>query len=147
MGGGMLLNSLIIVIIIGIIMSIYKKGKVPNKGTTQTKPFSFNRGNLLDIYTKLKETSIPNDSSFTQTDAPITDLDNWVDNDKEAKGNDTSATNIPNQMAMKIAEVEKTNLGSPFNDLEDNKKLVNAVIWSEILGKPRSKKPYYAKDK
>jgi hypothetical protein len=147
MGGGMFLNSLIIVIIIGIIMSLYKKGKIPNKTTTQSKPFSFNRGNLQDIYTKLKEMSIPDDSSFTQTDAPLTDLDNWENNDKEANENDTSTTNIPNQMAIKKAEVEKTFLGSSFNDLEDNKKLVNAVIWSEILGEPRSKKPYCAKHK
>ena len=68
MEGGRLLNSLIIAIILGIIMSIYKKSKMTNKGTTQTKPFSINRGNLQEIYMKLKETANPNGSSLAQTD-------------------------------------------------------------------------------
>jgi uncharacterized membrane protein YraQ (UPF0718 family) len=145
--GGRLLNSLIIAIILGIIMSIYKKSKMTNKETTQSKPFSINRGNLQDIYMKLKETANPNGSSFTQSEPTITNKDNWESVDIAVQAKDTSPKNNLNQNSIKNAEAEKTITGNSFNDIEDNQKLVNAVIWSEILGEPRSKKPYYAKDK
>jgi hypothetical protein len=96
---------------------------------------------------KLKETANPNGSSFTQAEPTIAKKDNWESTENAAQAKDTTLINTLNQNSIKNAEAEKTNSGNYFIDPEDNKKLVNAVIWSEILGEPRSKKPYYAKDK
>lgn len=141
------MNSLAIAVIIGIITSIYRKNMKAKKRTTEAKPFSTNLGNLQDIYSKLKETAIPNDPSFMQIEPAQSEQVKWESADQEIQINDVSPINISNKKATIAVEVEKTNHDGLFNGPEDNKKLVDAVIWSEILGKPRAKRPYYAKNR
>jgi hypothetical protein len=144
--GGLPLNSFAIFIIIGILISIFKKNNAIKKGsTTEAKPFSLNRGYFQNMYEKMKETNTFQDANSIQQEPTLLEQVNMEYSEKLAQKKDGVSENNLKQKVIKTDEVEKINNGIHPKGIEVDQSLVSAVIWSEILGKPRSKSPYHAK--
>lgn len=137
------MQTITIAIIIGIITTIYKNAKKSKNGETQSRPVSINRGDFQEAYKRLKENS-------TRTIQPESLLPNEpvlmsVENMEQRPNN--SLRNEMNPIVKETQKIEKGNEEFLVNGFAEQKKLVDAVIWSEILGEPRSKKSYFANRK
>jgi hypothetical protein len=140
------LNSFAIVIIIGILISIFKKNNAMKKGqTTEAKPFTNNYSQLQNMYKKIKESTKYNDANFNQQEPTLLEQANMEYTEKLDQKKDRVSENNLKQKVIMTEDVEKTTGGILPKGIEGNQSLVSAVIWSEILGKPRSKNPYHPK--
>jgi hypothetical protein len=140
------LESLAVVIIIGILTAIFKKNKAMKNGsTTEAKPFTFNHSHLQNMYEKIKDSTKYNGANFNQQEPTLLEQVNMEYAEKLAPKKDSVSESDLKQKVIKTEEVKKTNDGIHPRGIEVDQSLVSAVIWSEILGKPRSKNPYHAK--
>jgi hypothetical protein len=139
------LESLAIVIIIGILTAIFNKNKAMKKGpTTEGKPFTFNHSHLQNMYEKIKDSNKYNDANFNQQEPTLLEQVNMEYTEKLAQKKDSVSESDLKQKVVKTEEIGKINDGIHPKGFEVDQSLVSAVIWSEILGKPRSKNPYHA---
>ncbi|MDQ0197250.1 hypothetical protein [Neobacillus ginsengisoli] len=155
------MNTLIFMIIVGIISTIFSKAK-GNKGPTKKKTYSFNNiDDLRELFNNNKTTNHPQRQTRT---IPSVNIENQPDNMEsiEKKYLKIKQVSEANPVGMVILPPPEQKLIEPvkkiendkkeeerlaFSDIPDAKTLVNGIIWSEILGEPRSKKPYFAKNK
>jgi hypothetical protein len=143
------LESIILIIIAGILSTIFSKAK-GNNGS-KNKPFIATQ---FDDVRKLFENQ---EDDYERTEAPekvsrgqhVLQEENLQDIEKKYQQmkqvsepiqySRTESKNRMNKPRPKII-VEGTVLGKP-----DKNNVINGIIWSEILGEPRSKRPYSAK--
>lgn len=145
--GGLLLESLALLIIIGILTALFNKNKAVKKGFSKAKPFVSNYGNVQDIYKKLKEVTTTKYSDLSQEEPTLLDQVNLEYTEKMAKRKEETSEMKQDQLVQKRKEVQEVkNVSTTINQV-DNNYLVNAIIWSEILGEPRAKKPYSSRRK
>ncbi|HJV17285.1 MAG TPA: hypothetical protein VJ546_07885 [Bacillales bacterium] len=141
------MESLALLIIIGILTALFNKNKAVKKGFSKAKPFVSNYGNVQDIYKKLKEVTTTKYSDLSQEEPTLLDQVNLEYTEKMAKRKEETSEMKQDQLVQKRKEVQEVkNVSTTINQV-DNNYLVNAIIWSEILGEPRAKKPYSSRRK
>jgi hypothetical protein len=142
------LENLIFMIIIGIFSVIVGKSKV-KKGQSKTNPFS--KKAFEEIRTQINKQLSYEEKSKTSpikkvrtTKMPLNNLENLENKYQQIK-QESEVSRIGMTVAQQeVNKVEgKTGPADSLYSLNpDEKTLINGIIWSEILGEPRSKKPY-----
>ncbi|MCQ6273634.1 hypothetical protein JMM81_01415 [Bacillus sp. V3B] len=136
-------NPFILIILIAVLSSLFKKrkGKTESKERTyhpkenkQTKPIS-SFDEVKEIFKEVTRSfSEETTSSDRKIEKPIVhqkteELYQQMATDKQLKSVEPQSLPIQEKPESKEIDLDQT-------------KLVDAVIWSEILGPPRAKKPY-----
>lgn len=132
------METVIIAIIIGVISTIYNQLKKNIKGTPQLWPLLGNRLEFQRV-NKKTETGVRNQADAQVQEAPsrpIRKRDNVVDASKKEQ--------LPMNGHEPESFIDTENQEYPVN-LPEEKTLIDAVIWSEILGEPRGKRPYFTR--
>jgi hypothetical protein len=141
------LENLIFMIIIGIFSVIVGKSKI-KQGQPKNNPFSKksfeeirSQVNKQVSYEEKRMTSpIKKERNATMT---LNNLENKYQQLKhESDVSRIGMTVAQAQQAVNKAEVKTEPVDSLYSLNPDGKTLINGIIWSEILGEPRSKKPY-----
>ncbi|MFJ5715416.1 hypothetical protein [Neobacillus sp. NPDC093127] len=154
------MNTLIIMIVIGIITSMFGKAK-NNRGQSQNKPTSPNGiGEIRKLFQELTDHELSEPSPIKeptrtspvmveQKKAATQNLEKeYLQVRKESEFSRERAAVSRQQKEISKEHVKKDKqeeAGTIFSEYPDAKTLVNGIVWSEILGEPRSKKPYFAK--
>ncbi|MDP4083466.1 MAG: hypothetical protein Q8934_02510 [Bacillota bacterium] len=130
------MSTFILVIIIGIVATVFSKMKEVNTGKTHSNSVFPYKRDLQEIYKRLKENlKAEEETVFSE---PLKEKEFKVEpGEQVVKRVEIS----PAKPKEEIPILESTN----SNQQLDQKKLVDAIIWSEILGEPRSKKPYLSR--
>jgi hypothetical protein len=147
-------------IVIGIITSMFGKAK-NNRAQTQNKPTSTNGiGEIRKLFKELtdhelsdpsliKEPSKPSPVIVEQKTAAPQNLEiEYLQVRTESEFSRERAAASRQQKEISKERVKKDTqeeAGTIYSEYPDAKTLVNGIVWSEILGEPRSKKPYFAK--
>ncbi|WP_019154560.1 hypothetical protein [Robertmurraya massiliosenegalensis] len=148
-------NPFIIIILLGILSSLFKKNKeqpTNKRPTRQASPTSTESSPpsnpMAEIFKEFIE---------VEEEKPAKPLYNeYIDTKKEAEAKIAALREQQKQYAERanrmntqsrmnietkpIMVTETTNSGRTFN--VEGEKLADAIIWSEILGPPRAKKPH-----
>jgi hypothetical protein len=150
------LETILFLIIVGVISTIFGKTK-SIQGKSQNKPFSI--GNMKDIrtlfdeYTNEKPRETFSVETKTHTEVPqnvIKDIEKeYVQVRQESEARRTRMAVTRQQAERVIAPTTKVNqqettIPVAFENPDANT-IVNGIIWSEILGEPRAKRPYDSK--
>ncbi|WHY84763.1 hypothetical protein QNH39_19210 [Neobacillus novalis] len=154
------MNTILVMIVIGIITSMFGKAK-NNRGQSQNKPTSPNGiGEIRKLFQELtdqeiselspiKEPTRPSSVIVEQKTAAPQKLEKeYLQVRKESESSRERAAASRQQKEIIKERVQKDKqeeAGTIFSEYPDAKTLVNGIVWSEILGEPRSKKPYFAK--
>ncbi|WP_413308686.1 hypothetical protein AA0X95_10695 [Bacillus sp. 1P10SD] len=147
------METILFMIIVGIISTIVGKSK-SNQGKPRSKPFSVEP--MKDVRTLLDEfiNKKPREtfSVETKTDSKQSPLDNF---EKEYEQVRQESESSRTRMAAARKQAEKIIVPSKVDNHQqaessslehpDLNTLVNGIIWSEILGEPRAKRPYFSK--
>lgn len=149
------METILFLIIAGVLSTIFSKGK--SKGTTSAKkPFSTkSMKEIRNLFTEFTN----NEMNKTRPIKSDIKADSHINNLKTLEQEYQQVRQESESSRMGIAasrqQAEKTNERSIKSKLEENEAvnlekpdantLVNGIIWSEILGEPRSKNPYRAK--
>lgn len=142
-------NPIVLIILIGIISSIFKnrnkseKQDSPAKRAESRKPVQ----KSSDPFNEMKDLFKEVQRSFQEELNPAKKLkEDGPQKIDEVKLNYKEEQPEKSSMSKQVTEtphehqVQKTKQASQLK--VDESKLVDAVIWSEILGPPRAKKPY-----
>ena len=143
------MESLLLMIIIGIVSMIFGKSK-SKQGQSKNKPFS--RNVFEDIRSQVKKQLTYNQdwkTVPTNSEQKIEAVQNNQENLKN-QYQQLKQQSEGNQFGITIAESKVSNgrVNKEQDDgglttlHSDEKTLINGIIWSEILGEPRAKKPY-----
>lgn len=148
------MESLLIAVIIGIISVFYSKKKEEANGKAGFWSYVAEMKNLLDPGQKTTQQQVQQSHAHASATAP------WQDksllNSLEKEYNEKKKESYRKKQASSLKETKqvKNQIGqfpmsgkndepSKASELEvERQTLVNAVIWSEILGPPRAKVPY-----
>lgn len=147
-------------IIVGILSTIFSKAK-GNKGTAKNNPFSVNNiDDLRERFNNKKTTNPPRQKSPIPSVKSENQPGNLESIEKKylkikqvSEGNPADLATPLRPELKQMEQVKKTfddrkeEEGTVFLESPDAKILVNGIIWAEILGEPRSKKPYFVKNK
>lgn len=133
------METILFLIIAGILSSIF--GKVKGKSNSgRTKPFTAKGFN--DFRTKLEQQmeNTPRTEQIS-TGKPVIKETHFQDLEKyeEIRQNPV----MSNVQAGPMISVEPSEDDS-LKKVEE-KTIINGIIWSEILGEPRAKKPYFSR--
>ncbi|SMQ82964.1 hypothetical protein SAMN05444673_5118 [Bacillus sp. OV166] len=145
------METLIFLIVMGIVSVIFRKAKGK---TGQSRNRTFSRDTFEEIRTLVKKQlnydEIPTTSTLKskniQSEIPLENLEKL-----ENKYQQLKQESEVKRIGMSIAQpkVEKIEVksgqgeGSIISLYPDEKTLINGMVWSEILGEPRSKKPFF----
>jgi len=152
---GAILETILFMIIVGIISTIFGKAK-RSQGQSTKKPFSANGTEEIRTLFKELTNNEPAETSPIKTEqkAVLPQNNNrslekeyqQVRQESEASRMLVTASRLQSEkvkeQTMKAIQDESETIISKD---PDPKTLINGIIWSEILGEPRSKKPYFAK--
>lgn len=154
------MNTILIMIVIGVITSMFSKAK-NNRGQSQNKPTSPSGiGEIRKLFqeltdqeisepSRIKEPTRPNPVIVEQKTAAPQNLEKeylQVRTESEFSRERAAASRQQKEISKERVKKDKQEeAGTIFSEYPDAKTLVNGIVWSEILGEPRSKKPYFAK--
>jgi hypothetical protein len=145
------LNTILIIIIIGVLSTVFSKGKGKGKRNNQPskdKPFS---ANSFDEFRTLFQNQPTNQVHDKTETVQSTQMD--LQPEKYPQINQDAQTSQLGRTSPQKPKQQKRGRAKDSDDkVMENKSfvserldaevLINGVIWSEILGEPRSKKPY-----
>jgi hypothetical protein len=142
------LETIIFLIIVGILSSIFGKGKGKNN-PGRTKPFS---GKGFDDFRKMVELQMENKPGKTgqiSTGQPVKqDMDIQLVSIEE-KYQELKQRPVVDRSLMSKSRKETSKNVVESDDITierpDEKTIINGIIWAEILGEPRAKKPYFSR--
>jgi len=144
-------NPFIIIVLIGIISSLFKKGKeVPDPKKRKPKPFVESIPLPKDIVKEIRQEAAKYMKPFEQ-EQPVQTLQSEY-NEVRKKAAEQPPAKSP-VLEESYSGMMHTPFAQEIGDIPlqaesreglavDKKKLADAVIWAEILGPPRSKKPH-----
>jgi hypothetical protein len=143
------LESILIMIIIGIVSVLFRKSKT-KQGQPKNKPFS--RTAFEEIRTQVKkQLSYVEDKKAgrikpernTYVIPKNQDIleNKYLQYKQESEVNLKGITIAEEKFDKIKGNTDKEDEGL-FTRNPDEKAIINGIIWSEILGEPRSKKPY-----
>ena len=133
------METIVFLIIAGILSTIFGKAK-GKSSPVRTKPFTVKGFNdfLTKVDQQLENTSIK--TRQISTGQPVLHKIQDIEDNQQVKLDSQMAPAKPVKPpvpAMKEVVTEDFKFERP-----DEKKIINGIIWAEILGEPRSKKPY-----
>ncbi|MFJ7729757.1 hypothetical protein ACIQXV_27100 [Neobacillus sp. NPDC097160] len=149
------METILFMIIIGVISTIFGKAK-RSQGQSPKKPFS--TSGMEEIRTLFKE--LTNDEpkktrpikTELKPELPQNSSKNLekeyqqVRLESESSRMGMAASRLQSEKLKEQTIQTRQNESDPIISTDpDPKTLINGIIWSEILGEPRSKKPYIAK--
>ncbi|OIK16599.1 hypothetical protein BIV60_03785 [Bacillus sp. MUM 116] len=147
------METIIFMIILGVLSAVFGKAK-GNRIQSKNKPFSFNQ---FDEFRELfSEKATPKQEILTnkvkeQTQKMVKQKNiekNHQQLKQEAETFTLEVSHVPEKQTVEdvnpliLESDDKTKL--PSNGPDENT-LINGIIWSEILGEPRAKRPYFPK--
>ena len=124
----------------GLIATIFSKNKNNGKGKSQSGPFSLNKADFQEAYKKLKESTSTYRQSFSQPEAPV--ITQPV---LESPIQEEPVLYVPTPLKVEGTSLKNENEPILPNGFTEQSKIIDGVIWSEILGEPRARSPYFAK--
>lgn len=143
------METLLFLIVIGILSTIFGKGKGKNNRTFQnSKPFTANTfGDIKkffqtelpkEIQTEFKEVVNKENiqEEYQKVNREITDSQSkWASSQQLERPSSRMSASAP----------EKVEEEQPIlSEKPDSNTIINGIIWAEILGEPRSRKPYFS---
>jgi hypothetical protein len=139
------METILFLIIVGILSSIFGKAKGKNNpGRTKT----FSAKGFDEFRTKVEQQmmGVPRNKGQISTGQPAkkeTNLQSMEEKYQEIKQYPgISGTQVKKLHPNKGVNIEVESDNIPF-EKPDEKAIVNGIIWAEILGEPRAKKPYF----
>ncbi len=138
MKGGWVLETILIAVIVGVISAIYTQSKKNSKETGSVRPFF---SNWLKSQEKVKNQRA---STAGKLAAPVQQrsIQSQQRAGRDASRKSTSQAKDVSQRGIESLEIEDQLY--PI-EVPEQKTLVNAIIWSEVLGAPRSKSPHFTR--
>ncbi|WHY76174.1 hypothetical protein QNH20_18880 [Neobacillus sp. WH10] len=149
------METILFMIIVAIISTIFGKAK-RNSGQSAKKPFSAN--GMEEIRTLFKEltNNEPAESTPIKTEQKAVMAQNnnrnlekeniQVRQESEASRMVMAASRLQREKLKEQTTIARQEESETIISKDpDPKNLINGIVWSEILGEPRSKKPYFAK--
>jgi hypothetical protein len=141
------LETLIFLIVMGIVSVIFRKAKGK---TGQSRNRTFSRDTFEEIRTLVKKQlnydGIPTTSTLKskniQSEIPLENLEK-LENKYQQLKQESEVKRIGMSIAQPKVEKVEHEEGSIISLYPDEKTLINGMVWSEILGEPRSKKPFF----
>ena len=139
------METILFLIIVGILSSIFGKAKGKNN-PGRTKPFSAKGFDEFRTKVEQQMMGVPRNKGQISTGQPAkkeTNLQSMEEKYQEIKQYPgISGTQIKKLHPNKGVNIEVESDNIPF-EKPDEKAIVNGIIWAEILGEPRAKKPYF----
>jgi len=140
------LESILFMIIIGIASMVFRNAK-GKKGTTRNKTFS--KETFEEIRTLVKK-QLDFEESRTTGPLPSKNIPDTPKDNLENKYLQLKQKPEVNRIGMSVGQQKAEKVDGNPRPVEDSnialnsdeKTLINSIIWAEILGEPRSKKPY-----
>jgi hypothetical protein len=141
------METIIFLIIAGILSSIFGKAKgKSNPG--RTKPFTAK--GFTDIRTQVEQQMMnkpakPGQISVGQpanTDNNLPGIEGKYLEIKQKHVVPIKQMEMPIESTLRKVESTDVSLEKP-----DEKAIINGIIWAEILGEPRAKKPYFSRNR
>jgi hypothetical protein len=147
------METLFFLIIIGILSAVFGKGKT-SRGQSRNKSFIPNNlkeirtlfNQQLDQYSTKKSSqdivvqkefeNIEKESLRTKKESMISPVE--LNNLKYTEPLQVNKVTTPVNDNVQVDEIG-------FSENVDAKTLINGIVWAEILGEPRSKKPYFVR--
>jgi hypothetical protein len=146
------LETFVFMIIIGIVSVIFRnaKGKT-GQSKSRNKTFSMNTFDEIKTLVKKQlnydeiQTSSPLKSKKIPSEIPLVNRENkYLQSNQESEVKRIGmsvAQHKVDKVAVKSGQEEE----SIISLYPDEKTLINGIVWSEILGEPRSKKTFFAR--
>lgn len=146
------METLLFLIIVGILSVVFGKAKGSQARPPKRWPSTNWTGGIRAIQNELPQ-AVPSPPSTMNTGRNTEEsLNNRSNLEKEylevRQESETSRRGMAvtrRQEEIKGQKVEQDYWDNGILEVDDAKNLLNGVIWSEILGEPRSKKPYRVK--
>jgi hypothetical protein len=139
------METILFLIIVGILSSIFGKAKGKNN-PGRTKPFSAKGFDEFRTKVEQQMMGVPRNKGQISTGQPAkkeTNLQSMEEKYQEIKQYPgISGTQIKKLHPNKGVNIEVESDNIPY-EKPDEKAIVNGIIWAEILGEPRAKKPYF----
>lgn len=141
------METFVIMIIIGIVSVVFRKGK-EKPGRSRNKTFSMNTFEEIKTLVKkqLNNDEFPTPSTLKSKYKPSRIPLDHLENKYEQLKQEPEVKRIGISVAQPKVEKVEVNTGQDDGNLisfyPDEKTLINGMVWSEILGEPRSKKPF-----
>lgn len=133
------METFLFLIIIGVISALFKGTQKNLKESTAWKrPFSVNQPDFQAATKKIKTMATGKAAAPKQQEAAI-----LPGNGTETKKCNDRAVN-QDQKEFNLAQLKEQDAKQP-SVLPEQKTLADAIIWSEILGEPRAKKPHFTR--
>ncbi|MEH7010108.1 hypothetical protein V7087_04705 [Neobacillus niacini] len=141
------METILFLIIAGILSSIFGKAK-GKSSPGQTKPFTAKGFNDFRPQVEQQMMSKPRKSGQISTGQPV-NLEEKSQN-MEEKYQEVKQKPVVSRIQLdQMQPIESTILEVESDDVPiekpDEKTIINGIIWAEILGEPRSKKPYLSR--
>lgn len=145
------METILFMIIVGIISTIVGKTK-SNQVKPGSKPFSMGQlkdvGKLFDEFTNNKPRETFSVETEKHTESKQRSLDH-LQKEYEQVRQESETSRKKMAAGRQQAESSKIDDHQQTESLSlehpDSNTLVNGIIWSEILGEPRAKRPYFQK--
>lgn len=139
------METILFLIIAGILSSIFSKAKGKNNPGRRTKPFPAK--GFDDFRTKVEQQmmGVPRNKGQISTGQPAkqSNMQSFEEKYQEIKQIPViSKTQVKQMQPSKAARMKVESDDIPF-EKPDDKTIINGIIWAEILGEPRAKKPYF----
>lgn len=134
-------SPILLIVVIGFLSSLYKRIKGTDENSRRPRPAS----KASPASPQAPQPAMPSGGSGSTANIQQlyqerrSQVENAQGNRRQrepGRGGRLSASNIPSSSSEPVAAEPKLHLKP------DRDSLIEGVIWSEILGEPRSKKPY-----
>ncbi|MGG1400501.1 hypothetical protein ABE288_22165 [Bacillus salipaludis] len=144
------METILFLIIIGVLSSVFGKAKA-NRTPSKNKSYTFNQ---FDEFRELVSEKVTpkQKKSITRVEEPTVIPGNIEINYHQIKQEAESiSTGVSRVHERQIAEdlkphaLDKEDHNELISDRPDAQTLINGIIWSEILGAPRAKRPFYSR--
>ncbi|MFP7297587.1 hypothetical protein [Neobacillus niacini] len=140
------METILFLIIAGILSSIFGKAKGKNNPGTRTKPFPSKGFNEFRTKVEQQMAGIPSNKEQMISSGVSVNQENDTKSLEKKYHELKQYPVIPKlqEKPLQPSKNVKTKVESGDITLEkpDEKTIINGIIWAEILGEPRAKKPY-----
>ncbi|MEH7130031.1 hypothetical protein V7103_17675 [Neobacillus drentensis] len=143
------METVVFMIIIGIVSVIFRSAK-DKTGQSRNKTFSMETFEEIRTLVKkqLNHDEIPTSSTLKSKNIPL-DHQEKLENKYMQLKQESEVKRIGMSVAQQRIDKVEVKSGAEEGEIvslyPDEKTLINGIVWSEILGEPRSKKPFFAR--
>jgi hypothetical protein len=139
------METIIFLIIVGILSSIF--GKAKGKGNLG-RPKPFTAKGFEDFRTKVEQQmgSFPRKTGQISTGQPVEQKIQNIEEKYQVMKSVSPSIPVEPMKPNRSTRIEVETVESAIKR-PDETTIINGIIWAEILGEPRAKKPYSAKNR